>query len=147
MNPDWWKVAYDGSHGPLEKPYPISYAGTSFVDPDTDGDGIPDGADDNDHDGLSNLQEIQRPANWHTTYVSDTHAGGTSPNPFARVNPFNPCKPIDSDTCHTWAPVGYYDPSEDWHSPVTWENLEPYGITPPAVAQAPDSPLPGTTGW
>ena len=140
MNPEWWKVAYDGSHGPLEKPYPVSFSGTSFVDPDTDGDGIPDGADDNDHDGLSNLQEIQRAANWHDTYVSDTHDGMPSPDPWARVNPFNPCKPIDSDTCHHWAPVGYYDPSEDWHSPWTWDTV---GL-PPAP---PPAPLPGTTGW
>jgi hypothetical protein len=147
MNPQWWTIAYDGSHGPLEKPYPISFSGTSFVDPDTDGDGIPDGADDNDHDGLSNLQEIQRAADWHDTYVSDSHDGQPNPDPFARVNPFNPCKPIDSDTCHTWAPVGYYGASEDWHSPVTWENLASLGVTAPALAQAPNAPLPNTTGW
>jgi hypothetical protein len=29
-----------------------------YVNPDTDGDGIPDGADDNDFDGLSNAEEI-----------------------------------------------------------------------------------------
>jgi hypothetical protein len=29
-----------------------------YLDPDSDGDGIPDGADDQDHDGLSNLTEI-----------------------------------------------------------------------------------------
>ena len=35
-------------------------------------------------------------------------------NPLARVNPFNPCKPIYSDACHNPAPLGYYEAGEDW---------------------------------
>jgi hypothetical protein len=30
----------------------------NYLNPDTDGDGIPDGQDDNDFDGLSNLEEV-----------------------------------------------------------------------------------------
>jgi len=36
-------------------PYPVDY-----LDPDTDGDTLNDAADDQDHDGLSNLEEISR---------------------------------------------------------------------------------------
>ena len=37
------------------------------------------------------------------------------------MNPYNPCKPIDSDACHhqAYAPQNYYEPGEDWLSDVT----------------------------
>jgi hypothetical protein len=58
----------------------------SYLDPDTDGDGIDDGADDNDFDGLSNLEEIT----------------GTSSGPYAGMytEPQDPCDPnTDARTC------------------------------------------------
>ena len=36
-----------------------SFSGLSATDPDTDGDGVLDGADDQDHDGWTNFQEMQ----------------------------------------------------------------------------------------
>jgi hypothetical protein len=119
MTQAWWTAQYDGTNDVKESPYPgPAYVDTSFVDPDTDGDGLPDGADDQDHDGYTNLFEISRPGNWKTTYVSTAHSGGVSPNPLARVQPFNPCKPIYSDACHTHPPFAYYDATEDWASPL-----------------------------
>lgn len=107
----------------VESTYPgPPYEGLNFVDPDTDGDGLKDGADDIDHDGLTNLQEAGRGQNWCNTYVSNLHKQGT--DPLARVQPFNPCKPIYSDACHTHPPFGYYKEDEDtgeyedWDSPV-----------------------------
>ena len=144
MNPAWWVSVFDGTHGfAKETPYPLSYLQPSFVDWDTDGDGVPDGQDDQDHDGLSNLQEIVRPgmanlqniahpASWETDYVSTSHPGGATPNPWARVNPFNPCKPIYSDTCHKYEPPGYYPTTEDWASPYHWG--DPSLPPPPAPA-------------
>jgi hypothetical protein len=92
-----------------------------MTNPDTDGDGIPDGADDQDHDGLSNAFEVARPWNWDLTYVSTGHDGTNDgsypPNPYARVQPFNPCKPVFSETCHRHPPSGYYGESEDWQGP------------------------------
>jgi hypothetical protein len=38
-------------------PSPAFLTHTDFLDPDTDGDGINDGADDQDHDDISNIQE------------------------------------------------------------------------------------------
>ena len=55
--PGYWAACYT-----KEKPYPIAYAGTDLVDPDTDGDGVRDGADDQDHDDVPNLMELSRNA-------------------------------------------------------------------------------------
>jgi hypothetical protein len=51
------------------------------------------------------------------TYVSTAHAG-TNPDPLSRTQPFNPCKPINSDFCHSHPPFGYYPDNEDWKSTV-----------------------------
>jgi hypothetical protein len=104
-----------------ESDYPgPAYGGMNFVDPDTDGDGLADGADDIDHDGFTNLQEATRPSDWCQTYVSTLHAGS---NRYARMQPFNPCKPVYSDACHLYPPLGYYPADEtyveDWASPFT----------------------------
>src|SRR4051812_15197775 len=99
MTQAWWTAEYNKS--PTEKPYPIKYAGVDFTDPDSDGDTVPDGADDEDHDGLTNEFEVARPWNWWMTYVSTAYDGtndGTyAPNPYARTNPYNPCKPLFSE--------------------------------------------------
>ena len=55
---------------------------------------------------------------------------GAHTNPLARVNPFNPCKPIYSDACHNPAPLGYYEPGEDWASNVTPATAPPMGTQP-----------------
>ena len=52
----------------------------SMTDPDTDGDGVIDGADDQDQDGYTNLDELDR----HYTIV-----GGKN----LWINPYNPCLP------------------------------------------------------
>lgn len=86
---DWWsKVdAYKN-----EAPYTIAkFAELSATDPDTDGDGILDGADDQDHDGWTNVQEMQYP--WR--------------NNGYRVQPYNPCLPDPHAlTCSRWLTVG-----------------------------------------
>jgi hypothetical protein len=86
-----------------EKPYPIRYAGTSLVDPDTDGDGVRDGADDQDHDDVANIMEMSRNSATGRpvlAYCSDKDTP-FSPDPdHGVVNPFNPCLPYtDSRTC------------------------------------------------
>jgi len=105
MTPEWWA----GNFG-AEKPY-VGTAGStpllqpSFVDADTDGDGVVDGADDQDHDGVANLDEINR------YLVVD--AGG-----MLWVNPFNPCLPdYKSRVCTlhpslsgSWAPFPLLTP-------------------------------------
>jgi hypothetical protein len=70
----WWT---DVQYKP-EKPYKIrSFSNLDATNPDGDGDGILDGADDQDNDGWSNFVEVQLDR-WRSGY---------------RVNAFNPCLP------------------------------------------------------
>ncbi len=128
MTQTWWDKTYNGTDWPKETRYVNDFPELSHVDPDSDGDGVKDGADDQDHDGLTNQFEIERPGNWLDTYISlatvPRDSGGDpiaypfpSPlNPWARVQPYNPCKPLWSYTCHLHWPGGYYGPTEDWES-------------------------------
>jgi hypothetical protein len=161
MTAKWWDAVYDGQGGaPNEKHYPnvmtgagLDWIETSMVDPDSDGDHVNDGADDQDHDGLSNAFEIERPPFWNWIYVSigpaNAHPGTpltpeqqatvdtynsvapytvVSPNPWARVQPYNPCKPVWSKHCHLHWPDGYYGDDEDWMGP------DPRPLNPPPAA-------------
>jgi hypothetical protein len=60
--------------------------GLDWLDPDTDGDGIPDGADDQDHDGVSNLDEIKPPLSGTGYTIAGRPAAMSS-------NPLDPCDP------------------------------------------------------
>jgi hypothetical protein len=111
MNRSYWKSLYDG-----ETPYYLAYGGTSLDDPDSDGDGIRDGADDQDHDDVPNVMECSRFL--ASGGFSDPMDATSLPvPPDARpaegwVNPFNPCLPHPySRTCKriipfdtVWAP-------------------------------------------
>ncbi len=97
MTPAWWVAAFED-----EPPYTLSYLQTDWLDPDTDGDGLPDGADDVDHDGWSNHDEVVRGPYW--------------------VQPFNPCLPDwKSRACSLHPPfVNPYPPfrPDDPRSPL-----------------------------
>jgi hypothetical protein len=102
MTPGYWTAQYG-----RETPFRISYAGTSVADPDSDGDGVRDGADDQDHDDVPNIVELSRNANTGRSLdPKDLDALLGDPNPVrGRVAPFNPCLPFtDSRTCPTYAP-------------------------------------------
>jgi hypothetical protein len=131
---------YDESHGRMtdpywescyadEKPYYVGYTGTNIVDPDTDGDSVRDGADDQDNDDVPNLDELSR---MDASGFDDTDGTTCKPDPLApkppdtnhpnaygRVNPFNPCLPGRSRTCaryfnsDTGAP---FDGSPNWYA-------------------------------
>jgi hypothetical protein len=133
MQPDWWKSCYDA-----ENPYYITYSDTDLTDADTDGDGVRDGADDQDHDDFPNVMELSRIA---ASGIDDREPGEPCkvaefiedmfdgvdppwywhPDEYGRVNPFNPCLPVTwSRTCNRtptfaqkWAP---YDQSPNWFS-------------------------------
>jgi len=124
----WWPAMHDGQNEPKESKYPtINFLdvgdltdGLALVVADMDGDGIPDGFDDQDHDGLSNQFEINRPLDWQGDTVGSDVTTWT--NPWAYVNPFNPCKPFNSSRCHNHPPFGYYASDEK----------PPIGPNPPA---------------
>jgi hypothetical protein len=119
----WWAAQHDGTNEPKE----AAYYGINFLDqadvgdaeanPDIDGDGIPDGQDDFDHDGLSNAFEVRRPDDWEAQAFPPS---GPS-NPWAYVNPFNPCKPFASARCNQHPPFGYY----------SGDGVPPFGPSPP----------------
>lgn len=105
-----------------EGAFPIEYAGTRADDADSDGDGVRDGADDQDHDDVPNMMELSRMA---ASQEDDTEGGvecrvdpallqpqdvdgdgetdvqvSRHPNAYGRVNVFNPCLPFrDARTC------------------------------------------------
>lgn len=113
MQPQYWTACY-----PSETTVPLSYAGTSPVNADTDGDGIRDVADDSDFDGVPNLMELSRfealggrsPGFDETDDGAPgaTNGGGPDckpdpdldataarhPDAYGQVDPFNPCLPV-----------------------------------------------------
>ncbi len=119
ITPQYWTGCYT-----LETQYGIGYAGTQVDDADSDGDGVRDGADDQDHDDLPNLMEVSRFAasgekDWQAgspCRISDSVEftdvdlnGDGKPDSakllhdtsYGRVNPFNPCLPhVRSRTCN-----------------------------------------------
>lgn len=105
MDPGYWSELYK-----REKPFgPVTFGGTSMDDADTDGDGIRDGADDQDFDDVPNLMELSRVAASGRPFdAPDTPVGSGDPTPaHGRVNPFNPCLPDpNSRTCPTYVVIG-----------------------------------------
>ena len=102
MRSGWWSSMYN-----RESAFHITYAGTDVDDADTDGDGVRDGADDQDHDDVPNVVELSRKANTGRPFdPKDLDAALGNPVPaHGRVNPFNPCVPFhDSRTCPTHIP-------------------------------------------
>ena len=156
MTAAWWDDTYSGENDTKKESHypnvmtatPLKWEETSPTDPDTDGDTVADGADDQDYDGLSNAFEIERPPLWNLIYVSFGHTGfptpeeqlvidgynatatypAVAPNPWARVQPYNPCKPVWSKTCHLHWPFGYYGDDEDWIG------RDPSGLDPAPAA-------------
>lgn len=139
MTPEYWTGCYS-----MEKAYTIPYAGTRIDDADTDGDGVLDGADDQDHDDIPNHMELSRFAasslqDWQDGSAcrisgsivfdtTDNNGDGKPDNPnrlpghfYGRVNPFNPCLPArNSRTCtshpSTSGSGAPFDDSPDWLS-------------------------------
>jgi hypothetical protein len=95
MRREWWKEIYD-----QEILYPVVYADPDFLDPDSDGDGRPDGPDDLDHDGYSNVDEQGRGMG----KLPDKFDASV-PAEYRWVQPHNPCLPDpESITCSLHIP-------------------------------------------
>ncbi len=125
MVPSYWTACYT-----REAEYPVSYAGTDVTNPDSDGDDVRDGADDQDHDDVPNVMELSRIAASHENDRHPTKGGCTPadnlleehhPSAYGRVNPFNPCLPLgDSRTCARVRdfikPPAPFDGSPNWYA-------------------------------
>lgn len=94
----WWAANFD-----KEDPFTnVVWSGTNWLDPDTDGDGIFDGMDDQDHDDYWNAEELVRGSQ---SWDKDKNATGDTTGLW--VQPFNPCLPNpDSRTCPDFLPPG-----------------------------------------
>jgi hypothetical protein len=130
----YW-TAFDSKYS--EQPYTgRPFADTSPIDPDSDGDGIPDGQDDQDDDGWPNAMEMYRAPTVATGFKT-----------FA-VNPFNPCLPdYRSRTCDRY--VSFASPPTPFSGGADPDTLDktdgwPLGAVAATQAIAP-SPDPGFT--
>ncbi len=75
--------------------YPLNYAGTDWLDADSDGDTRPDGVDDQDNDDFWNIEEAYRGAQ-----TVDKEDIDSLRRDGLWTNPFNPCLPSpNSRTC------------------------------------------------
>jgi hypothetical protein len=125
--PEYWTGCYD-----KEPAFPVAYAGTSMTSADSDGDGVRDGADDQDHDDLPNLMELSRMkasvAVGRPFGHDDTEQGQQCvpnenldpelphhPDDYGKVHPFDPCKPARSRGC-TRHPLLGVEPGPHWWS-------------------------------
>jgi IPT/TIG domain/Bacterial TSP3 repeat len=125
-NQDWWKTFV-----PKAGTFPVPYAGTNWLDRDTDGDGIPDGADDQDHDGYTNIEEStpegdpkddtnQARSVWAWP-AADEPSGVSNRHP--NIDAFDPCLPnVLSPTCPRHPNLGKdnYAPFGDNTPPASW---------------------------
>ena len=112
----WWKTIWKD-----EKPYNVEFQGVDWLDNDSDGDGIPDGLDDQDHDDVNNIQETvgQRA-------LKPSLYGIRSRDIW--IQPYNPCLPnYHSRTCakHPPSPDKSFPPFDD-KTPTPLPTL-PYG--------------------
>ena len=93
MTPGWWAATFSGETPFYGAAGTQVMSGVSATDPDSNGDGVPDGQDDQDHDGFTNLQELDR----HTAIFGSSNLW---------VNPYNPCLPDPhSRTCTMHPPI------------------------------------------
>jgi hypothetical protein len=102
---------YDETHGPLlqsfwpakhgEAAYPLDFLEPDWLDRDTDGDTVGDAEDDQDHDDVANLVELERGAAWPDVTGRWRH-------------PYNPCLPNPTArTCMRHIPFGVAFPPFD----------------------------------
>jgi hypothetical protein len=114
---EYWNALYSE-----ETPYYLTYRGTQLDDPDTDGDGVRDGADDSDHDDLPNMMECSRSMATGLGFdprpaLADPDPQHLALDPQGFLNPFNPCLPsTTSRSCNRhpsletpWAPFAADD--------------------------------------
>ena len=100
---------WDGLYS-KETKYYRSFGAVRLDDPDSDGDGVRDGADDLDEDGVPNVMECSRSLalGGAATDASDFDVTTVAARPWQGfVNPFNPCLPHPkSPTCKQYVIIG-----------------------------------------
>ena len=148
MTEAWWPAQHDGQNEPKESKYPeldfLDNEDTApyfdaHSDPDIDGDGIVDGVDDNDHDGVSNQFEVNRPDDWVADAISRLPARF---QPVGVHEPVQPLQPFASERCHSHPPINYYQSDEvppvEPSPPAGTPDIHPPdgGLTDPPIRQS-----------
>jgi hypothetical protein len=147
LGPGWWKGVY------AEPDFKLTFAGTDWLDPDVDGDGVVDGLDDQDHDDFLNVEEVVRGPE------SRTANGDGGSRRGLWVDPYNPCLPspnsrtcppslllnaaawmpfkkaADSDPVPRWPLYGVLDPS-DRTNDISDVVYDPHDVDPAVLAAA-----------
>ncbi len=108
----WWAAVYQSEKQYVGGNGASPLTETSVIDPDSDGDGIVDGQDDQDHDGWTNYDELSRARDF---------GGGTR----YWVHVYNPCLPdylsracsLHPPVSDPWAPFPLPSPTPP--SPLT----------------------------
>lgn len=96
-NTTWWNAVYE------EPLFLIQYEGTDWLNGDSDGDGVVDGLDDQDHDDFLNVEELGRLRGALARTKDDVDTGVRTG---LWVDAFNPCLPSTmSRTCPSTIPV------------------------------------------
>ena len=116
MNPDYFLLMQenhyvngddcDFKYDPI---LPRPFLEPDYLDWDSDGDGVWDGNDDQDSDGVANVDEIKPP---HGICGEEPDNIKISPLPYGNIrdgslrvrNPYNPCLPYRSDFCNRYSP-------------------------------------------
>jgi hypothetical protein len=104
MTAGLWAAVYSGT----ETAYPVGYAAVEYMSTDSDGDGVGDGLDDQDFDGIGNLTEESRVA----ANMQDDGSPLATNRANGFINPFNPClphnwkfNPPNGRDCMRWPPL------------------------------------------
>jgi hypothetical protein len=138
MTPGYWSACYSGNEAPFSRDG-FEYGDEDRPDPtkaDTDGDGIRDGADDQDFDDVPNIMEASRiAASSHDDrdsgvrckldsnvqqQITDKTLDRTAD--YGRVDPYNPCLPNpNARTCNRYFDFGE-EPS--WAQAKVWVALQ-----------------------
>jgi len=121
---NWWEK---GPYKDEKKYFWRSFADPSPIDPDSDGDGVLDGADDQDADGYDNYTEME------FNYRQGLY-----------VQPFNPCLPDPyALTCSRYVPLD----SGSIYPPFDAKSADWLGSVVPLTSPAPTTPQSGETFW
>ena len=125
----WWSTIWKD-----EKPYWTPYPELDWLDPDSDGDTVLDGDDDQDHDDFTNIREtvggrLGDTAPFHGLWTRDVW-----------IQPYNPCLPNwRSRSCvkHPPGPSESFPPFDD-ETPQPLPALPVAGDTEPVLHWPPD---------
>ena len=133
MTREYWTSCYATEKMPPAAPGQLPVP-LSFVDADSDGDGVRDGADDEDHDDFPNIMELSRK---RASGFDDTEDGSTPPL-LAPGQPAPPPSVGGGPNCKLdkeLPPVGAEGEAKPmWHGPSAYGRVNPFNPCLPSTS-------------